>query len=302
MDAYPYQTITALSPRRSGAQALYAGLLTPHFGHFLLEGTSRLWLALRDGFQGTIVFDSHDARHLELPYVKRFLSLTGLWDRTIVATGPLQFEKVYVPYPAFRLATEIHPEFLRPFARAFSSLNVQARANRLRPLYLSRSKLSGGVIIGETTLEQSLEKEGFRIIYPELLPLKRQIILAAEANLVAGIQGSALHNVLFAPEPKRMLHLCREGRIRNFVMIDQVMGNEAQYVMGIAREIRPVFNAATPHLLDVERAFDVLEELGILRRKHRPAVDAKALMSDYLSEWEKQWAMHEKRQQRRAQS
>jgi capsular polysaccharide biosynthesis protein len=273
--------ITQLSPERHAGEAMYAGQLIPHFGHFLLEGTSRLWWALKNDFQGTIVFDARGPGGLKAPFVRRFLEMTGLLDRTVVVTKPLQFARVFVPHPSFRLTTEIHREMLRPFATAYRALDPHQEESGGRPVYLSRSGMENGVVMGEHLVEQALEQEGFRVVHPERLLLDRQIATVVAAPIVVGILGSALHTMLFAPEPKRAVYLRREGRTTaNYVMIDQLLGNRSSYLIGVMNSTlgEP---EGVPQLLDVEKTLDMLQSLGLLQAAKRVKVDLAALQASY---------------------
>lgn len=278
----------ALKPQRHDCGALYAGLLLPHFGHFLLESTGRLWWALREGFDGTIVFDCDRPDGLQIPFVRRFLEMLGIASRSVVTSGPLQFRRVYVPEQALKLNIEIHAEALRPFRTAVGALAHRPEERRGAPIYVSRTKLGSGVLIGESLIEQSFAKEGFRIVHPQLLGFDDQIRVMLEAPVVAGVAGSAMHTMLFATEPKRAFYLQRlDMTLPTFAMIDQILGTRATYISA-AQEVRPSFRHDGPHLLDAEHAFDLLEREGVLRRKNRPVIDRKALMEAYIAEWERQ--------------
>ena len=273
--------ILQMNPEQCAGEAMYAGQLIPHFGHFLLEGTSRLWWALKNNFEGAIVFEARRPGATEVPFVRRFLELTGLLDRTIVVKRPLQFTRVFVPQPSFRLTTEIHREMLRAFAIAYRALDASESETDGRPVYLSRTDIQNGAIVGEHLVEQALEQQGFCILHPERLSLDRQIAVVAAAPIVAGIQGSALHTMLFAPEPKRAVYLRREDRpTANYVMIDQLLGNRSAYLLDVMNAV-PEGVEGAPQLLDVEKAFDMLQTLGLLHAGKRPTVDRNALQERY---------------------
>jgi hypothetical protein len=283
------EDVLSRKPERVRGEAVYAGYLKPHFGHFLMEGTSRWWWALKENFRGHIIFDSPARQALDLPFVRIFLETLGLTGRTRIASGPLQFDRVFVPEQAFKHRCEVHPEFLRAYRTMLGVLAPPQTPEHGRPIYLSRTGLTRALIVGEHLAEEAFEREGFQIVHPQLLDLREQIRLIRQAPIVAGFIGSAMHNLLFAGAPKSALYLHgnRDRNLSNFVMIDQLLGNDATYVPAARVERRP-FAHDGPYLFDADRAFDLLEEAGVLRRKNRPRFSWPSLMEAYIAEWEHQ--------------
>jgi hypothetical protein len=92
------------SPRSDGREVIYVGHLPPHFGHFILEGLSRLWFA---------------AQHPELPiawacrteepvatytrWQAQMLQVLGITNEPIFVREPTRFRKVHVPEAGFRI-------------------------------------------------------------------------------------------------------------------------------------------------------------------------------------------------------
>ena len=64
-------------------------------------------------------------------------------------------------------------------------------------IYLSRGKMNDGRTFGEKSIEKIFAKNGYKIIYPETLPLSHQITLARNCKYMAGTAGTALHLAMF---------------------------------------------------------------------------------------------------------
>jgi capsular polysaccharide biosynthesis protein len=55
-------------------------------------------------------------------------------------------------------------------------------------------------VAGEDQLEGELRRRGWRVVYPETLPLIEQLRLLAEARIIAGCVGSAMHLLMYFGE------------------------------------------------------------------------------------------------------
>ncbi len=68
-----------------------------------------------------------------------------------------------------------------------------------RRVWLSRSRLPAhlGGVRGEAGIEAALAREGWTVVHPETLPVAAQIAHLAEAETVAGFEGSAFHSLVF---------------------------------------------------------------------------------------------------------
>jgi capsular polysaccharide biosynthesis protein len=217
-------------PARPGT-AVYGGLLFHHFGHFLLESTNRLWWPLRHGFTGPILFQHTEPEQAVPAFIGRFFDLLGLAGQVVVTNRPLAFERIIVPERSMVIRHSIHRDFHLPFARAAAAVDAAGPGGDGGRVYLSRAHLPVRAASGEEAVEQDFARHGFTIAYPEELSLDRQIRLVRGCDTVAGLVGSAMHNLLFARRGTRVIHLCHTPTInRNYPLIDALMGNRACYL------------------------------------------------------------------------
>ena len=97
------------------------------------------------------------------------------------------------------------------FSRVARDVAGVKSASTRRRIFLSRRSVtreSGGnyrALLNEDALVEAFAARGYEIVEPELLPFPDQIRLFAEAELVVGLGGAALFNVIFSPPATRVV-------------------------------------------------------------------------------------------------
>jgi len=122
---------------------------------------------------------------------------------------------------------------LSPRAVAESDLGGNHITVSFQPVFLSRTGADSlRVIRGEAELERRLEQQGVRIVHPENLSLSEQIALFNTHKVFIGCWGSAFHNILFSLNPSVIVThvICEEVPHSNFLMIDAIQRNAANYI------------------------------------------------------------------------
>lgn len=199
------------SPRPRDTQRLrgtwlYGGHWMNHFGHFLTETLPSLWY---EGEVRGVVFHPFVFGSEILDWQVRAVDLLGLSPERIVITGerPVSVENLVTaarPYVANGYA--------RPEAVAVWERMVDAARGRVAfasgPVFVSRAllhqRLAEGGRLPKRAADNELEVDelfasaGFRVLHPETVPIEEQIAAVADAELVIGPSGSALHLAAFA--------------------------------------------------------------------------------------------------------
>lgn len=86
------------------------------------------------------------------------------------------------------------------FAEALTALPSRRRLPGGERIYVSRANWSRGRrLLNESEVEQRVAQHGFVVVRPEDYKLRQQVRIFREARHVVGVDGSGLHNVLFAP-------------------------------------------------------------------------------------------------------
>ncbi len=193
---------------------LWGGPLWLHFGHFLVESTTRLWALkpLRGKIDG-ILFTPKRPRNEGL--IKRwqwkFLAQFAPGVTVKVATGPTQVENLIVPGQGFGLGkiSAGTPEFRAYVEEVFGSDIAPEGPERL---YISRSKFEfrKGSLIGEEAFEEHLMAHGYEVFHPQEHDIATQIARYKAAKQVVAAEGSALHMLaMVAPSTQQVAIVVR---------------------------------------------------------------------------------------------
>ncbi len=187
-------------PQSLGGNWLWGGVLWNHFGHFLVESSSRLWGLdqHRDDLDGILFVPKRPMAGDTLQsYHRDFIDLLAPDFPIHVATEPTTVEQLRVPGQGFGLGKiATGTERFRQFFHSEFAKDVEA--NGPCKIYISRSELTlqKGGLLGEEHLEELLRDRGYEIFHPQNHDLKTQIARYKAATHIIGADGSALH--LFA--------------------------------------------------------------------------------------------------------
>lgn len=178
------------TPRVDGREVIYAGHLPPHFGHFILEGLSRLWYATaHPGLPIAWGCRSEAPVASYTRWQRQMLDVLGIVNEPIFVAEPTRFAKVHVPQAGYR----IKDFFSDQLARFLAVYPARSRDPGSR-IWLSRASVEsqhGSVYAAR--LDEQLSEHGWGVIHPERLPISKQLELLATTSRVAAEEGSALH-------------------------------------------------------------------------------------------------------------
>lgn len=194
---------------------LYGGHWMQHFGHFIIESLSTLW---PEGQQvDGIVFHRYLARKARVePWQQWLVGLTGYGGLPIRVVGnrAVRVQRLVLPGRAVVANGWVWPEGAALWRRMAAALDRPARGDRV---FLSRSRFNAnqaatGVAVRtsperDRELDETFAAGGFRVAYPEELPLDEQLELTAGAEVIAGMTGSALHLSVFAEPRARVIEV-----------------------------------------------------------------------------------------------
>ncbi|WP_293575015.1 glycosyltransferase 61 family protein [Phaeobacter sp.] len=176
---------------------LWGGVLWAHFGHFLVESSSRLWALayLKEQVDGVLFVPKRPKVGDQIRgFHREFVDLFAGSLPIRVAVEPTEVEELVVPGQGFGLGkiTEATPKFRNAVHSSF--------ARKIQPdgpekIYISRSKLGlrKGGLLGEEQLEDMLRGEGYVIFHPQDHSLSEQLAHYKAAKKIIAADGSALH-------------------------------------------------------------------------------------------------------------
>jgi capsular polysaccharide biosynthesis protein len=193
---------------------LFAGPMHPHFGHFLLESTPRLW-ALDQETVASALFIPYGpgsywrARKAYLPLLE---ILCG--DLPIERiSAPTRVAELVVPDPGFGHEGRMRgSDRYRAFTRGRVAVEITAAGPE--KLYISRSGLNDnrGGIFGEAEIEAVLAEAGYEIFHPQRHSYREQLARYAAARQIIGLDGSALHMAAYALQPEAQVAIIARRR------------------------------------------------------------------------------------------
>ncbi|OIQ34316.1 MAG: hypothetical protein BM559_07030 [Roseobacter sp. MedPE-SWchi] len=202
---------------------LWGGVLWAHFGHFLVESSSRLWALpdVEEDIRGVLFMPKRPKVGKEVRgFQREYLSLFGTDLPIQVVDQPTCVEELVIPGQGFGLGK------ITVGTRKFRQAVHDRFATHVAPegpdkIYISRSKLGlgKGGLLGEEKMEALLEAEGYEIFHPQEHSLTVQVARYKAAKHVIAADGSALH--LFAmvgrPEQEVAMILRRSSGANNLL-------------------------------------------------------------------------------------
>ncbi|AHM04404.1 hypothetical protein roselon_02053 [Roseibacterium elongatum DSM 19469] len=199
---------------------LFGGLCYGHFGHFLVESSTRLWaLDALDGIEGIVFYPKQQLTHerRQFRHLLPFFAAMGLEHLAIRAPQkPVVIDELAVPPPGFGMEEMMagRPEF-RAWMR--DNLGAAIAADGPEAVYVSRSRLPSkrGSVLMEDRLEHLMEAAGYTVIHPQEHPLEQQIALWKAARRIVSLDGSALHLAAMVVDPATQVAILNRGPSQN---------------------------------------------------------------------------------------
>ncbi len=194
--AYPFE-----AAQYKDEKVVYCGYLVNHWGHFLIEGITRLWYFMEnDPTVDKYVFfmDENETREIKGNY-RIFLELLKIWDKLEIITTPTTYREVIVPELGIHMREAYTPKLLKVFDAIADNVVVDPAWDTPEKIYFSRSQFKKGLEFefGFTALDNFFEKNGYKVLFPEKVPLDQMIHYIRNSKAVASLSGSLPHNMLF---------------------------------------------------------------------------------------------------------
>lgn len=208
--SFPFE-IGDLPIETSDKQPIYCGPLYDHFGHFLLESLSRLWIT--ELYPNRPLAWSYDQNKVEAAYSswqKEVLGLLGISAEAIFVNNPMRFSEVLLPQSGYRIRDYFHPEHAKFLAKA-----RLRNSDASQKIWLSRSEFNNNQ--GTVTIkifESQLEELGWKVLHPETLSISEQLDALSKACHIAGEEGSAFHLLILLSKTNNLKVdiFCRDPR------------------------------------------------------------------------------------------
>jgi len=222
--------------------AVYFGVFFKHWGHFLIDLTTRCWflpIMARSNQDFVVAYLGDvepDGNYL------RFFELLGVRKEQLKRiTVPTRFAHVYVPEQGFKSCewyTEEHVHMVNCIVDAVLKCEESFPSLReLKKVYFTRRAFSKArhSEFGEEYFESLFAKNGFTSVSPELLSLEEQIYLWNHAEEIVCVNGTIPLNALF----------CKNRDLKLTVLNKTSILHENPYILlrmrGISAEFLDVY-------------------------------------------------------------
>lgn len=196
------------APEYRDETVVYCGYLVDHWGHFLIEGVTRLWYFLEnDPTIDKYVFflDEGEERQIKGNYLE-FFRLLKIWDKLEIINKPTTYRQVVVPELGIYMRTAYTPKLLKVFDTIADNVQVDPSWETPEKIYYSRSQFQKGIPFefGFATLDDFFQRNGYTILFPEKVPLGQMVHYIRNAKVVATLSGSLPHNMLFGRQGQKV--------------------------------------------------------------------------------------------------
>lgn len=234
--------------------AVFVGNVYPQFGHFLLEHMNRAYAALDKKYQKMkFVLINNKSVDPVPEYMFTLLELLGVPRKNIlILERTTRFRNVFIPDQGFNLPVYSSYKFGETFQKIASSVKDEAVYDKI---YVSRAKLKSRKTYGEEKIQKIFERNGYKIIYPETLPLQKQIALIKNCKFLAGCAGTALHMSLFMKSGGTVIQLKR-----NTVFDDNA---PTQWLLNQTNKLDSVFISASVERVKSGHGWNMPQIVGV---------------------------------------
>ena len=228
-----------------------------HFGHFLLEHINRAWCLSDKKFKDAkiVIIDEKNTGKLA-GYIPELLSLLGVKKQNIILLDKTtRFRNVYIPKPAFNMISFYTDAYADMYD--YMAASVKGKES-FEKIYVSRYALPENIrTFGEDKVQKIFEKNGYKVIYPETLPLKKQIELVKNCNVLAGCAGTALHLALFMKRGGCVIQIKRNSVLKDNAPIQQLInmakGLDSVFVSGSVETVKTTHSSDIPQIIGVTK-------------------------------------------------
>ncbi|WP_374764220.1 glycosyltransferase 61 family protein [Yunchengibacter salinarum] len=262
--------------------ALFAGYLFPHFGHFLLESLAMLATIRAHPHMPLVWLPVHGTGEV-LPWQRAILDALAVHNPVHLISTPTRVDRLLVATPGYRIQEKCTPHHVAAMAV------LPAKEPLLgKRLWLSRSRLDGARLLNEQALENRLREAGWTIIHPETLSVPDQLAMLADAERIAGVEGSAFHLLMLFSGLKARLDLFARGPTisANYRTIARAYGwNQQEHGVPVRQvDGRPQWKAdyVWPDTAPVLAALDVPPHPARPARVNAPTIKRLQTLADAL--------------------
>lgn len=274
---------------------VFVGNVFSQFGHFLLEHMNRGYAFLDRKYQKMkyVLINNKDV-NIVPNYMFELLELLGVpHDNIIILNETTRFRNVYVPIQGFNIP--IYSS--KAFGKMYDKIADNVKDDKVyEKIYVSRTAMQTRRTFGESVVQKIFEKNGYKIICPETLPLQKQIALVKNCKYLAGCAGTALHLALFMKPGGTVIQIKRNrlpkcnADIQN--LINETKKLKGVFISGSVEEKRTDHCSSVPQIIGVNKYMREFFDAYKFKYNDKDTIPDNKDLSEYqiaLAEYNKQY-------------
>jgi hypothetical protein len=239
-------------------EVIFLGAFSNHYGHFMLEGMSRLWILLSKKYKD---FDLIYISENDVSKYFEFLELFGVnLSRLTKVTNTTQYRKIIVPEQSIRL----HDYYHKDYFRIIDKISSKVDKGKIKKVYFTKNHIKNGRAFNERHFEDIFKKNDFKIIDPVKITIIEMISTLKGADFFVSTSGTSCHNAMFLNKNAKCICLNRsahfhppqswiaEMKIYNTIYVDAFMFERNETMSS-----GPYFLTTTKEFLNFGRTFKI---------------------------------------------
>lgn len=238
----------------------FLGSAHSHFGHFMLEGTSRLWAWAE--FQKSHPNGKCVIYETSIPkFALSILATFGIGRENILSVSqPYQIETLHVPTPSMLT----HQWISNRQRDTWLAIAHNVGDARFGPkIFLSRRKIPNRPLLNESDFEHIFSDNGYEIICPETLSISDQINLAAHSKTLVGCVGSQMYLAAFqSPGAKNGIIAPSNFYLKDDAILSTVCHSDLYVAFGEAVDFKNKSNSSRSWICNTDAASVLLNSLA----------------------------------------
>ncbi len=241
----------------SNEEVIFFGPFIKHWGHFICDLIGRMWYIKDNPKKYKIAYCGWNWRQGEGDIDGNFLELLELLgcnkNQLINVQRPTRFKKIIIPEIAFSGGNYYTKEF-ESMIDIIVKNALREKIKSPQKVYFSRTKFSTDKERGEKKIEKVFKNNGYKILYPEKLSVKEQIVYINNAEKIAMVSGSISHNLMFARNSNiESIILNKFDLINNYQLVIDDMTKASIVYIDAYLKLRQVLFGMGPFLLYVSK-------------------------------------------------
>lgn len=215
---------------------LWMGAFADHWGHFLVDMLPHIWYLIRDNHI-KIAYDSlpiiASTSQIEGPYWEIFELLGVKKEQLLRVEKPTRFKEVMIAENSFKMGCYYSDEFKELCNRIRDAVPPN-QGKVYEKLYFTRyNSRAARYDLGEEKLIKVFRKNGYKIVEPGSISVKKQISYIKNCKEFACVNGTMAHNLQFANDGINVVILNRYRHMTTWI--------KHQYGIGVFRNLHQTY-------------------------------------------------------------